>query len=85
MAEDFGCQSMVEPLLRGLVKRPDEDFAVEEVIELGDDLRFITPNGIELVRVIGLISKEGAGQVCSPRPGLSEPTPWASCWTPPEW
>ena len=30
MAEDFGCQSMVEPLLRVLVKRPDEAFAVED-------------------------------------------------------
>jgi dimethylargininase len=30
MAEDFGCQSMVEPLRRVLVKRPDEAFAVED-------------------------------------------------------
>jgi len=30
MAEGFGCQSMVEPLRRVLVKRPDEAFAVED-------------------------------------------------------
>ena len=30
MAGEFGCQSMVEPLLRVLVKRPDEAFAVED-------------------------------------------------------
>ena len=39
------------------------DFAADEEIELGDDLPLITPNGIELVRVVGLISKEGAGQL----------------------
>ena len=39
-----------------------EDFARDEEIELGDDLPILTPNGIELVRVVGLISKEGAGQ-----------------------
>jgi putative ABC transport system permease protein len=40
-----------------------EDFAVDEEIEVGDDLPLLTPNGVELVRVIGLISKEGAGQL----------------------
>ena len=39
-----------------------KDFADDEEIEVGDDVPIITPNGIELIRVIGLISKEGAGQ-----------------------
>ncbi|HYN22230.1 MAG TPA: arginine deiminase family protein [Thermoanaerobaculia bacterium] len=30
MPPDFGCQSMIEPLRRVLVKRPDEAFAVED-------------------------------------------------------
>ena len=40
-----------------------KDFADDEAIEVGEDLGLITPNGIELVRVVGLISKEGAGQL----------------------
>ena len=39
------------------------DFAAENHIDVGDDVSLITPNGIEMVRVIGLISKEGAGQL----------------------
>jgi len=39
------------------------DLADEEEIKLGDDLPLVTPNGIELVRVVGLMSKEGAGQL----------------------
>jgi len=30
MSGNFGCQSMIEPLRRVLVKRPDEAFAVSD-------------------------------------------------------
>ena len=53
LADDLGLYEVV------LVK----DFADDEEIALGDDVPLITPNGIEVVRVVGLISKEGAGQL----------------------
>jgi putative ABC transport system permease protein len=40
-----------------------KDFADDEGIEVGDDINVITPNGFEAIRVVGLISKEGAGQL----------------------
>ena len=40
-----------------------KDFADENDISVGEDIALITPNGIETVRVVGLMSKEGAGQL----------------------
>ncbi len=39
-----------------------EDYANDENIKLGDRVGIITPNGIEKLRVVGLLAKEGAGQ-----------------------
>ncbi len=39
-----------------------ENFAQDEEIEVGDRLQILTPNGIEVLRVVGLIAREGAGQ-----------------------
>lgn len=40
-----------------------ESFAADQGIGVGDDLGILTPKGIEIVRVAGLMSKEGAGQL----------------------
>jgi putative ABC transport system permease protein len=40
-----------------------EEYARDKDIETGDDIRIVTPEGIEVVRVVGLISKEGPGQL----------------------
>ena len=40
-----------------------KDFADDNDLKVGDDVAIITPNGFETVRVVGLISKEGAGQL----------------------
>lgn len=40
-----------------------KEYADENDIEVGRDLRILTPNGIERLRVVGLMSKEGAGQL----------------------
>ena len=40
-----------------------KDFADDEGLEVGDDIHVLTPGGIEPIRIIGLISKEGAGQL----------------------
>ena len=40
-----------------------KDYADEKKIQVGRDLGILTPDGIELVRVVGLMSKEGAGQL----------------------
>ncbi|MFC2030164.1 ABC transporter permease [Chloroflexota bacterium] len=39
------------------------DFADEKEIQVGDDIDLLTPLGVETVRVVGLLSKEGPGQV----------------------
>lgn len=40
-----------------------KDYAEAEEIKVGQDLEILTPGGIEALRVVGLISKEGAGQL----------------------
>ncbi len=40
-----------------------EDYAHDKDIQVGDDVQLVTPQGVEKVRVVGLISKEGAGQL----------------------
>ena len=40
-----------------------KDFADDNDLEVGDDVPILTQSGIERVRVVGLISKEGAGQL----------------------
>jgi putative ABC transport system permease protein len=40
-----------------------KDYADEEEIEVGDDIQIVTPEGVETLHVVGLISKEGAGQL----------------------
>lgn len=39
-----------------------ETFASDEGIEVGDRVKIITPNGVETLKVIGLMAKEGPGQ-----------------------
>ena len=39
-----------------------EDYAAENKIHVGDDLRIITPDGGASLRVVGLMSKEGPGR-----------------------
>ncbi len=38
-----------------------EDYAEEEEIEVGEYVELLTPNGLEKLRVVGLIAKEGPG------------------------
>lgn len=40
-----------------------ENYAEEEEIKVGERLRILTPNGVEVLRVVGLIAREGAGQM----------------------
>lgn len=40
-----------------------KDYADDNDIQIGHDLRILTPNGVERLRVVGLMSKEGAGQL----------------------
>lgn len=40
-----------------------KDYADQKRFELGHDLRILTPTGIEPLRIVGLISKEGPGQL----------------------
>lgn len=40
-----------------------KDYADDKDIEVGRDLRIITPAGVERLRVVGLMSEEGAGQL----------------------
>lgn len=40
-----------------------EDYADDKDIQVGDDVQLVTSQGVEKVRVVGLISKEGAGQL----------------------
>ncbi len=40
-----------------------EDYARDKEIGVGDDIRIVTPEGVEVVRVVGLMSKEGPGQL----------------------
>jgi len=40
-----------------------KDYADEEEIEVGDDVEIVTPGGIEALRIVGLMSKEGAGRL----------------------
>lgn len=40
-----------------------EEYAEDNDIQIGHDLRILTPNGVERLRVVGLMSKEGAGQL----------------------
>ncbi|MGD9002568.1 MAG: ABC transporter permease, partial [Anaerolineae bacterium] len=42
-----------------------KDYADEEEIQVGDDIQIVTSEGIETMRVVGLMSKEGAGQLNS--------------------
>jgi len=38
-----------------------EDFAEEEEIEIGEYIEILTPNGLEKLKLVGLIAKEGPG------------------------
>ena len=40
-----------------------DSYAAENEIELGDSIRVTTLNGLEQIKVVGLIAKEGAGQL----------------------
>ena len=40
-----------------------KDYANENEIQLGDDVELVTPGGVDTFRVVGLISREGAGQI----------------------
>jgi putative ABC transport system permease protein len=40
-----------------------ENFAQDEDIQVGDRVEVLTPNGVERLRVVGLIAREGPGQV----------------------
>ena len=40
-----------------------ETYAEDKEIQVGDWLSIITPNGVESLKVIGLIAREGAGQI----------------------
>jgi putative ABC transport system permease protein len=39
-----------------------KDYADEQEVEVGDDVDFLTESGYETLRVVGLMSKQGAGQ-----------------------
>jgi putative ABC transport system permease protein len=39
-----------------------KDYAEDQEVKVGDSLPIITPNGTELLKVVGLIAREGAGQ-----------------------
>ncbi|MGD2165333.1 MAG: FtsX-like permease family protein [Anaerolineae bacterium] len=39
------------------------DYAAEKDVEVGDDLDIVTPQGVETLRVVGLMSEQGAGQL----------------------
>jgi putative ABC transport system permease protein len=40
-----------------------KNYAENNDIAVGNDVRIVTPAGVELLRVVGLLSKEGAGQL----------------------
>jgi putative ABC transport system permease protein len=40
-----------------------ESFAQDEDIQVGDRIEVLTPNGVERLRVVGLMAREGPGQV----------------------
>ena len=40
-----------------------KDFADEKKLEVGDELRIVVTGGAEVLRVVGLMSKEGPGQI----------------------
>jgi len=40
-----------------------EDYADDRSIEIGRDLKILTPYGVEILRVVGFMSKEGPGQI----------------------
>jgi len=40
-----------------------KDYADEKHIQVGSDLKILTPEGVQTVRVVGLMSKEGPGQL----------------------
>lgn len=40
-----------------------KDYAVQKRLTLGRDVRVLTPGGVEPLRIVGLISKEGPGQL----------------------
>lgn len=40
-----------------------KDYAEKKRVEMGHDLRILTPSGIERLRIVGLLSKEGPGQL----------------------
>jgi putative ABC transport system permease protein len=40
-----------------------KDFAEEKEIELGEDVELLTPEGVEIVRVVGFLSRDGPGQM----------------------
>jgi len=40
-----------------------EDYALDRDIQVGGDVAIVTPDGVETLRVVGLISKEGPGQL----------------------
>ncbi len=40
-----------------------QDFAAEKELQVGDQLRIVVPGGTEELRVVGLMSKEGPGQI----------------------
>ena len=40
-----------------------KEYAADKEIELGDDIQLVTPTGSETFRVVGLLSREGPGQL----------------------
>ncbi len=40
-----------------------KDYAETKRVAVGQDLRILTPNGVERLRIVGLMSKEGPGQL----------------------
>jgi putative ABC transport system permease protein len=40
-----------------------KDYADEEEIQVGDDIQIVTSEGVETMRIVGLMSKEGAGRL----------------------
>ena len=40
-----------------------KDYAEQKRVEVGHDLRILTPTGVEPLRIVGLIAKEGPGQL----------------------
>jgi putative ABC transport system permease protein len=47
-----------------------KDYAKDKEVELGDDIQLLTPTGVETFRIVGLLSREGPGQLNNGRFGV---------------